>query len=135
MEKNSKGRSFVRFQLPAIFWALLIFASSSMPGEKLPDLPILRLDKLIHFGVYFMLALLTFRALRHQTRFAFLSRHSLSFTVLIIILYGATDEVHQYFVPGRSADVFDLLADTVGACLLVAAVWWKGRTGLPGESG
>ena len=40
-------------------------------------------------------------------------------------VYGITDEIHQYFVPGRFADPWDLLADMVGALLGVIAyhVW------------
>ncbi len=29
--------------------------------------------------------------------------------------YGISDEIHQYFVPCRSADVMDALADMVGS--------------------
>jgi VanZ family protein len=46
--------------------------------------------------------------------------------VLLVIVYGASDEFHQYFVPGRQADVFDLMADSLGAVVLVAGVWvWE----------
>ena len=37
------------------------------------------------------------------------------FDVLLATLFGVTDEIHQYFVPGRQADVFDVVADAVGA--------------------
>ena len=40
--------------------------------------------------------------------------------VLIVSAFGVTDEWHQSFVPGRSCDVFDWLADTAGAALAVA---------------
>lgn len=44
-------------------------------------------------------------------------------------LYGATDEVHQYFVPERSSDVLDWIADTVGALAAVPVMnWWWKRT-------
>jgi VanZ family protein len=33
------------------------------------------------------------------------------------VAYGVTDEWHQSFVPGRSADAIDLVADAVGAGL------------------
>ncbi|MGB5540538.1 MAG: VanZ family protein, partial [Gammaproteobacteria bacterium] len=32
-------------------------------------------------------------------------------------LYGVLDEIHQYFVPGRQADVLDVLADVSGGLL------------------
>ncbi len=41
--------------------------------------------------------------------------------VLLSVLYGAFDEVHQSFTPGRSPDVRDLFADGLGAALGVAA--------------
>jgi VanZ family protein len=41
-------------------------------------------------------------------------------------LYGASDEWHQYFVPGRSAEVADWLADSLGAaCVVLLLLWWR----------
>jgi VanZ family protein len=33
-------------------------------------------------------------------------------------LYAVTDEFHQWFVPGRHADVWDVAADAAGALVL-----------------
>ena len=38
-------------------------------------------------------------------------------------MYGFSDEIHQRFVPGRVADVRDLIADTIGALVGVGVVW------------
>jgi len=127
MENVNSRFGFAWYQLPALLWALLIFISSSIPSSLMPSLRVFDFDKGIHFGVYFLLAFFTYRALRYQERLPLLARHALLWTVLLIIVYGATDEIHQYFVPGRQADLLDLLADTLGACLLVAGVWIKGR--------
>jgi len=35
-------------------------------------------------------------------------------TFLFVVLYGLSDEIHQYFVPGRSATFLDLVVDAVG---------------------
>lgn len=43
--------------------------------------------------------------------------------VLLTIAYGMTDEFHQSFVPGRSAEVHDLYADAIGAIAGTAACW------------
>lgn len=40
-----------------------------------------------------------------------------SVAIVLSILYAATDEWHQSFVPGRSASVFDVLVDTSGILL------------------
>jgi VanZ family protein len=37
---------------------------------------------------------------------------------LISALYGASDEIHQYFVPERSSEFLDWAADAIGAALL-----------------
>ena len=41
----------------------------------------------------------------------------------LAVLWGFLDEVHQAFVPGRSADVLDLVADSIGASLGLSARW------------
>ena len=37
------------------------------------------------------------------------------FSALVCFLYASSDEIHQYFVPGRSCSVLDVLLDTFGA--------------------
>ena len=73
------------------------------------------MDKVVHFFVYGALATLVLRVpwvTRHPWR-VFLAIAAAS-------LFGASDEWHQSFTPGRQADVFDWLADTLGACLAVS---------------
>jgi VanZ family protein len=71
------------------------------------------MDKLLHFLAYAVLGMLFLRALK---RSALGRRDSLVFALAVLFtgLYGATDELHQYFVPTRSADWWDLLADFLG---------------------
>ena len=42
--------------------------------------------------------------------------------VAISSLYGVTDEYHQLFVPGRSFDVLDMLADALGSVVGASAM-------------
>jgi VanZ family protein len=42
--------------------------------------------------------------------------------VVISTLYGVSDEYHQLFVPGRSFDVFDMLADFIGSVVGASAI-------------
>jgi VanZ family protein len=114
----------LRYQVPAIFWAVVIFAASSLPGTS----PLLRFffghDKIVHTVVYFCLAFLTFRALYYQSRFPVPARYALLISVVLSLVYGAADELHQLFVPNRSADIRDFLADAAGAlvCLLLLSI-------------
>jgi VanZ family protein len=43
--------------------------------------------------------------------------------VVIAVAYGASDEFHQMFVAGRSAELADLAADALGAVAGAAACW------------
>lgn len=71
-------------------------------------------DKLLHTLEYGALAFLLARAVWGEG----LSRPAaLVAAVILTSAYGATDEYHQSFVPNRSSDVADWMADTVGASL------------------
>lgn len=89
----------------------LIFAASSR--SDLDPLPGNVLDKIVHFGVYAVLGALVVRALAGG-RLAPEWRH-VGLAVLVSTLYGASDEWHQGFVPGRTPDLMDVAADALGA--------------------
>ena len=99
---------------------------SGQPGpEQIPDVRFL--DKFLHFGAYGLLGVLFFRAYETLP----LKRFK---TLLILIsitsatLYGISDEIHQYFVPTRQADIMDVIANTIGSiCGVLLYYWWKNR--------
>lgn len=39
--------------------------------------------------------------------------------IICVIAFGISDEIHQWFVPQRQADILDLVADTFGAAFLI----------------
>ncbi len=96
-----------RAWLPALAWAGTIFFLSSR--SRLPDGPDLipHFDKVAHFGAYGLLGLL----LAHAVRATGLP---LAAAVALGWLYGASDEFHQSFVPGRSVELLDWVADALG---------------------
>ncbi|HEX2093541.1 MAG TPA: VanZ family protein [Longimicrobiaceae bacterium] len=95
----------MRGWIPAVLWAAAIFWVSSRPKVPVPDT--LGADKLLHFGAY---ALLGFLLARGASGSGLAPR----WPVALGWLYGVSDEVHQSFVPGRSADPADWLADALG---------------------
>jgi VanZ family protein len=97
--------------LPPIAWAALILVATSIPQSHLPDVG--EFDKVGHACMYAVLGLLTMRAVTNGRR----PWRLLAGVLIGISLFGALDELHQRFVPGRSADPHDWLADTVGAGL------------------
>jgi VanZ family protein len=109
-----QGYSRAAFLLAAISWAGLIFYLSSQPSIETPAL-FPGQDKLFHliaFGILGFLAMGTRQASRQGYPAIQVWR-----VVFAIMLYGILDEFHQYFVPGRSADVYDVLADAIGGLL------------------
>ena len=107
-----------------LLWMALIFAGSSIPGKRLPSTHVW--DKLAHATEYAILGALAYRALRA----AGLSRErAVTVAVAGCALYGASDEWHQSFVPHRSVEAADALADTVGGAIGAAlALLWERRS-------
>jgi VanZ family protein len=114
---------FIRFQLPAVTWALLIFIASSIPESKLPKVTRMVDDKIVHATIYFVLGLLVYRALEPRNPTHTFSWKRLLISIAVVIVYGITDEYHQGFVPGRTEDVLDATADTVGGLLSAAMMF------------
>lgn len=115
-----------RYQLPVLLWMLTIFTLSSIPTIPIIKFPISP-DKLGHMGIYFVLCLLWNRALFYQDAIPFLRRYSLLMSFCFTAVHGILDEVYQMSVPGRSAEVFDALADATGAGLFILWHWWRTR--------
>ncbi|MGE5314127.1 MAG: VanZ family protein [Acidobacteriota bacterium] len=109
--------SFMRYQFPVLFWMGLIFFLSSRSFSHLPPL-LPGTDKVVHMIIYAVLCGLMHRALRFQPLDRIAS-FSLFIALALTPLYGISDELHQLFVPGRSCDVMDLLADLTGGCIYV----------------
>lgn len=120
LEKSIAKMHLIRFEnrrkllFPAIVCALAIFTASSFPQPDFIDLSIHLQDKIVHFCAYFVLgASLQFGFFRNfEVRG---KRQILILACVVASLYGASDELHQYFVPGRSCDILDWVADTLGA--------------------
>jgi VanZ family protein len=93
----------------------LIFIQSSRPSPDItPDWPYF--DKVLHFVAYAFLGALFLRAFK-TTRIKKNLKLVFILSVLLSALYGISDEIHQSFVPYRTADVIDALADILGSIL------------------
>jgi len=94
----------------ALFYAaLLYYISSQRITSKVLSLD--GSDKVLHFFAYTLLGFLVARAVGDfKLRRVFVWSIALS----ICAAYGFSDELHQYFVPGRTCSVWDWLADFAG---------------------
>jgi len=108
-------RSFLSYWLPLLVYASVIYYLSSIP--HLPRfLTFYSIDKLSHVGEYAILGILVIHLLKKYYPDLGYKRLKI-FTVLLSTLYGVCDEFHQYFVPFRDANLFDLFADGIGSLL------------------
>jgi VanZ family protein len=109
-------------RLPALLVAGGIWFLSSQSILPQPK-GILRFDKVQHLAAYLVLAGTV--GLWIPLEF-WRTRRILAFILVTIItsVYGVIDEIHQYFTPGRDCNIWDWIADTLGALLGTAAIMW-----------
>lgn len=114
--------------VPSVVWMGTIFYLSHQPASKSSETSLGVVDfalniipvpetyekefhvfvrKSAHFFAYALLAMLIYYAYR--------GNHRIFFTLMISLLYAISDELHQLFIPGRSAEVRDVLIDICGA--------------------
>jgi VanZ family protein len=97
---------------PVLAHMALIFAASSR--SETSAVPSAIPDKVMHFAVYALLGALTLRAVAGGRR-AGVTWSGLLVSIVVATLYGITDEWHQSFVPGRTPEAMDVVADLAGA--------------------
>ena len=109
---------------PPVLYMILIFHFSS-ESNPMPVITDHIRDKWLHMSEYAGLAALLGRALVGE---GFSYSKACVLAVLLTSTYGATDECHQWFVPMRTSDLGDWIADTTGAaigavCYTAARAW------------
>ena len=119
-------RRFVKWWLPVIVWMSVIFAGSSI--GNVPRVGGRATDSLMHRAAHVLeftaLGALLLRALSKDKP---VKKRDVLLALLIVALYGASDEFHQRFTPGRSSEGLSVLFDAAGGLLGVLAYrWWQG---------
>lgn len=113
LERNSKYLVYI----PLIIYWLILFILTSLPSGMAITTDVS--DKINHFGAYGLLSVFLYTALHFQNKYITMKKYPAIFTVLIASFYGALDEIHQIYVPGRSAELLDWLADILGSITAV----------------
>ena len=102
----------------AVAWGVLLLTLTSWPSP--PRVPLVsgipHFDKLVHFGLYAIEAFLLYGAIAWPGRPVFSLVRVLAVTGMMAV-WGAADELHQYWIPGRAMEGDDLAADVTGAAL------------------
>ena len=112
--------------VPPLLWMALIFVVSAQP--VLPHAPGVFVDTLLkkvaHVVEYAVLTVLWWRVWAARRR----SGAAILVAGAVAVLYAASDEFHQTFVPGRHGQVSDVLIDSIGCILAAVEVWhWERR--------
>lgn len=123
--KEKTKQTAIIYWLFTIGYMGLIFYFSS--GET-PDLHTPQgFDKVLHIGAYAVLAFLSYFSFRKSG----LDKWAFALSFALTILYGISDEIHQFYVPNREAAIGDVLADSFGGLLgsyLAGAVSQYGKS-------
>lgn len=67
--------------------------------------------KLAHFTIYMILGI---AVMNYMNTYKMDNKRRIILTIIVGMLYATSDEIHQFFVPGRSAEVRDVCIDTLG---------------------
>lgn len=111
--------------LPLLLWMVVIFSFSSLHGSAYPFDPTLAYymerkgAHLVEYAVLMMLAVRFLYAIFPRETFL----KVLLLAVVFSVTYGASDELHQFFVPYRGAKMSDVFIDSLGV-LFVAGVYF-----------
>ncbi len=121
------------YTLATVLWMIVIFMMSSQtaeisgghssgiaqkiicffiknPSSDVVDLLEMIIRKFCHFFEY---AVLYFFCYKTLTSYGLKGRNMI-YAVLIPIIFAVSDEIHQYFVPGRACRLFDVMIDASG---------------------
>ena len=102
------------YWVPAVLWAGVIWYASSLSIGISSPFQVTGVDKLGHLGEYGVLGVAVAWALT-RTRPDLPGWEIVQGAMLAGGFWGWVDEAHQFWVPGRTTDPLDLLADLAGA--------------------
>lgn len=110
----------LRYNIFTLAWALLIISLSLTPGKNMPELSvwnIITFDKVAHAFVYCIFVLLAVIGLKKQHSYMKLRFNALFYAFLAGFLLSFIIELIQIYVPGRSFELLDIVANTFGCSM------------------
>lgn len=114
--------NFWSYRAPALAWAMILFVLSSIPDLSSPLAVSEWDDKIEHFFAYAIFGALLVRALAMRRRLPVV--RDCTVALVLGIVFAMTDEWHQGFVPGRSMDMLDCVADAIGVIIGAYGYLW-----------
>lgn len=116
LESNKKKYVF----LPFILYWIILLGLTSYPADGIPVFGIG--DKFEHLFAYLVLSIFMQLTFHFQERYINLKKNHVYYTIVISVIYGILDELHQYYIPGRFCDILDLISNIIGTLIAVVLV-------------
>lgn len=117
-------KKFLKFWLPAIIWAGVIFTLSSIPDLESGLKQDFILRKIVHVLEFAILTFLIFRGLKQEN----LNIKKIAiYSIIFAIFYALTDEYHQTFTLGREGSLKDVGIDGIGILIMVLVWYYKSK--------
>lgn len=107
---------------------IICLPQKDLPQNKFLAIPFF--DKIVHIGCFSLLVWLFYYPFAKSSLPQATKYNNLIKLALCAIVWGlATEFIQRFFVPGRSFDLFDWLADSIGAVLAFVTVkWWPRKS-------
>ena len=111
-----------------LLWCAVILVLCLMPGDQIPKpgISIPYIDKIVHFGMFFIASFLAIPTLKRYYRLE--EWKHIIITMIYICLLGGLTEYLQEFYFNRNGDIYDLAADILGgatACICHLKLNWN----------
>jgi VanZ family protein len=103
-----------------LIWSIVIAFATLTPLPEGPEIETIHLDKAAHFVLFYIFSFFAFRA------WPYTSWKNYFFIVLMAVVYGVSIEFIQPFL-GREFDYLDMIADTLGASMLILFIHFRAR--------
>ncbi|GHE58928.1 VanZ family protein [Roseivirga thermotolerans] len=100
---------------PARVWGTIVAVLMLLPQDSFPESKLLSYDKLAHLGVFFIFSILVLSGYQLQGKLESKETNYKKLSLTICLVFGAILEILQQWIPGRMADIYDLLANFLGA--------------------
>lgn len=105
---------------PSILYMAMLFGLSAIPGSDIPAVADDRIEHFLAYAGFGVVLAFTAAGLRSRP----VERSELLACAVFGVLFGASDEWHQSFVPGRDASLKDLAFDTLGLAAALFMIYF-----------
>ena len=118
-QESSEVSGGIVSKLIAVFYTKFDLLSPQKQAEIL-DLIIVIVRKSAHFLEYFVLGMLAILSAISYKKYTYKIKATYAF--IICVLYSVSDEIHQFFVPGRACRFTDICIDSAGSITAIALI-------------